>query len=80
MICFSGIVARISVIWHKILHPKHNVRWRTEADELCSGDITCETCNKCFWCRIYDDSDKVRQKKMEQYVDSIRSSEDKEIS
>ncbi len=46
-----GFLARIDAILHKIRHPGHNVKWKINVDESCSGDITCETCEVAFWCR-----------------------------
>ncbi len=46
-----GFWARIDAICHKIRYPKHDVRWRTNVEKSCSGDITCETCSIAFWCR-----------------------------
>jgi len=43
--------AKVDAIWHKICHPKHDVRWRINVDKSCPGDITCETCEHIFWCR-----------------------------
>jgi hypothetical protein len=50
---FNGFVARLQAITHKIFNPKHKVIWRTRADEVCSGDIVCETCDRIYWCRSY---------------------------
>ena len=49
-----GIRARIDALFHKIRHPSHKILWKTCADEICDGDITCETCNVIFWCRAQD--------------------------
>jgi len=49
-----GFGARIDAVLHKIRHPKHEVRWRANADEYCPGDITCETCGCIFWCRAVE--------------------------
>jgi len=51
-----GFKARIEAIWHKIWHPRHDVKWRINADEECPGDITCETCSCIFWCRALENS------------------------
>jgi hypothetical protein len=32
----------------------HTVRWRAGADDICTGDIICDTCNRVIWCRWYD--------------------------
>ena len=50
-----GLWARLDAIWHKLTHWSHDVRWRTNRDERCPGDITCETCSCIFWCRLQDD-------------------------
>ena len=49
-----GFRARIDAIIHKIFHPTHNLQWRVGADKVCDGDIICETCSLCFWCRVHD--------------------------
>lgn len=49
-----GFQARISAILHKIRHPKHRLLWRTNVDEICPGDIVCETCDQIFWCRAQE--------------------------
>lgn len=54
----DGFQARIHAMWHKITHQTHDVQWRYKPGKLCPGDITCETCNKIFWCRMLDLSDK----------------------
>jgi len=46
-----GFLARIEAILHKIRYPRHDVKWRTNIGESCSGDIVCETCSHMFWCR-----------------------------
>jgi len=51
---FTGFLARIDAICHKIWNPKHDLKWRIDADELCDGDIVCKTCGIIFWCRYYD--------------------------
>jgi hypothetical protein len=51
---WCGFEARVRVIIHKILHPTHVINWRVNVDEICPGDITCETCNVLYWCRWYD--------------------------
>lgn len=32
----------------------HQCSWRDGADELCTGDLTCTTCNLVLWCRWLD--------------------------
>lgn len=59
-----GIQAKLSAIWHKICHPRHDVRWRVNKDNVCPGDITCETCEMIIWCRIYDLSQKELQRRL----------------
>lgn len=49
-----GFHARCKAILHKLFHPTHKILWRTGMDEMCSGDITCETCQRIYWCRFYD--------------------------
>ena len=50
-----GIIARITAIVHKILHPTHKLVWKCDPqDTICDGDIVCETCETIFWCRYYD--------------------------
>jgi len=50
----NGFHARLEAILHKIFHPNHRLIWRTQREEICSGDIVCDTCNKIYWCRWYD--------------------------
>jgi len=52
-----GFLARIDAILHRILHPRHDVRWRTNEGSICPGDIACETCNCVFWCRILENKE-----------------------
>ena len=66
-----GVGARIQAIFHKIRHPKHEVLWRTNIDELCPGDITCETCNVVFWCRSIEMSNK----KINEVVEHLKKGE-----
>ena len=54
MLSYNGIVARIRVVFHKTFHPSHNVLWRTNIDEICTGDIVCKTCGVVYWCRAHD--------------------------
>lgn len=54
MINALGISARIDAVCHKILHPRHKIIWRFAPDELCPGDIVCDTCDIIFWCRALD--------------------------
>jgi len=47
-----GFLARLDAILHKIRHPRHKVIWRSDIEEnVCAGEITCETCNVLYWCR-----------------------------
>lgn len=50
--------ARVDAIWHKIWHPTHRVKWRTNEANICPGDIACETCNQVFWCRMLGKKEK----------------------
>jgi hypothetical protein len=59
----DGILARISAIWHKVIHPRHKLVWRSDPvlddpEFKCEGDIFCETCEMFFWCRYYDNPTK----------------------
>lgn len=51
---YYGFLARLDAIFHKITHLRHQVLWRTNADNLCPGDITCEDCDILFWCRAIE--------------------------
>ena len=51
MMGWNGFLARMEAILHKIWYPRRDVKWRTNIGKSCSGDITCETCNRAFWCR-----------------------------
>ncbi len=53
-----GFQARVDAILHKILHPTHSVKWRTNEGDICPGDIACETCNQVFWCRMLGKKEK----------------------
>lgn len=61
-----GIFGRIHAIFHKIMHPTHKVYWRFAADEICAGDIVCNTCDCMFWCRVQDLSTKELDRRIEQ--------------
>ncbi len=54
MMTILGLSARIDAICHKIRHPHHKILWRFDPDEICPGDIVCETCDIVFWCRALD--------------------------
>lgn len=58
-----GFLARLDAIIHKICHSKHKILWRTCTDEICDGDIICETCNTVFWCRAQELTQKELEKK-----------------
>ena len=47
---------KFSAIFDYFIHKirGHEVYWRVNVDELCSGDIVCETCNLIIWCRAND--------------------------
>jgi len=59
-----GFLARLGAILHKIAHPSHKMRWRTNMDEICPGDIVCETCDIVFWCRALELSPKELEKQL----------------
>jgi len=44
---------KFGAIFEYILHwlRGHEVSWRSNIDELCAGDIACETCSLLIWCR-----------------------------
>jgi hypothetical protein len=47
----------IFVRFHALFNHKlkgHTLGWRVGADEVCAGDIVCETCNLVIWCRWLD--------------------------
>jgi len=64
MISYWGFRGRMDAIIHKILHPLHDIKWRTDADDVCDGDIICETCDYIFWCRVYDLSQEELKKRL----------------
>ncbi len=43
---------RFNAVFHWIRG--HEVYWYVSEDELCPGDIVCETCNQIIWCRSHD--------------------------
>lgn len=71
---YNGITARLQAIFHKILHPKHKVLWRADADKICPGDIICDTCDIIFWCRIQDRKDKAINKALDSEMSGFRKS------
>ena len=48
---YYGSQARLAVVFHKVRHPRHSIKWRGDND-CC---IICDTCDKVFWCRGIDD-------------------------
>ena len=48
------IICKLQAIWHKIIHPTHKLIWIYKPDEICDGDIVCDTCNIIFWCRALE--------------------------
>jgi len=64
MISRWGLHARLDAIIHKIRHPSHKIRWRFDADDVCDGDIICETCDVVFWCRVHDLSQRELKKRL----------------
>jgi hypothetical protein len=47
-----AILARLDAVWHWF--HGHRVMWRTNADDVCPGDIECDTCDLSIWCRAHD--------------------------
>jgi hypothetical protein len=47
-----AILARLDAVWH--LLRGHRVSWRVNVDDLCAGDIVCESCELELWCRAHD--------------------------
>ncbi len=60
-----GFSARVNIIWHKIIHPTHNVKWRVDVGKECDGDIVCETCDTIYWCRLHDLSTEELNKRLQ---------------
>lgn len=54
MTCFLGMRARLDagICWLK----GHDVQWRANVDEVCEGDILCDTCDCMHWCRAMDNT------------------------
>jgi len=59
-----GIFARLHVIGHKLRHPSHVIFWRLMNDNICDGDIVCDTCQRNYWCRFQDLSHKEQDKRI----------------
>lgn len=48
-----AVQGRLLYVWHRVR--RHETRWRVSIDlPLCTGDLTCETCNLLLWCRAHD--------------------------
>ena len=57
---YYGVRAKIPAIWHKIIHPTHDLAWRCD-----DWDICCHTCNRIYWSRLYELSDEDLRKEIE---------------
>lgn len=66
-----GFLARLDAIFHKIRHPRHKMSWRSNADEICDGDIVCKTCNSVFWCRAQE----LTRKKLKERIEKLNGSD-----
>ena len=60
---YYGLHARLIALYHTI--KLHDVDWRKTPDEICDGDIYCNTCNLLIWCRCYDLSQKELQRRID---------------
>ena len=56
-----AIRARLAAIFHKILHPIHNLVWQCRGSAIC-----CHTCNRIYWDRLYELDNEALQKECEE--------------
>lgn len=49
---WTTIAARLKGLWCIVCG--HDIEWFYSPDDMCSGDIVCNTCNQLIWCRWHD--------------------------